>query len=107
MVDSRRLMIWMEIKRDENLPPPLLPPKAVQLPPERSLLESGVPEFEQSPHFLPTQDGGELAPLLGLGYFLVEPGLFEDAGVEKLEGGEAKAKGGPGQLALIDQYNWY
>src|SRR6516225_5198195 len=63
-------------------------------------VHSGI---EQSPHLLSTQDGGELAPLLGLGYFLVEPGLFEDAGVEKLEGGEAKAGGGPGQLALIDQ----
>src|SRR6516225_6494721 len=62
-------------------------------------VDSGI---EQSPHLLSTQDGGELASLLGLGYFLVEPGLFEDAGVEKLEGGEAKAEGGPGQLALID-----
>jgi hypothetical protein len=29
--------------------------------------------IEQSPHFLRTQGGGEFAPILGLGYFLVEP----------------------------------
>ena len=61
------------------------------------------PGIKQGAYFLPTQDGGEFAPFLGLGHFLVKPGLLEDGGVKKLERGEAQANGEPGQLALVEQ----
>ena len=59
--------------------------------------------IEQGPHFLPTQDGGKLSPLLGFGQFLLEPGLFQGAGVEKLQRGDVNPESEPSRPSLVGE----